>query len=764
MSLSTVPLQVNLNSCDREPIHIPSAIQPHGVLLVFDWPEATILQASANASRLLASDTAAAGDGSVAGKSLADLLQPSALTKIGLLLQGDSVDDHSHFLQEMEVLGSPARWAGTVHRSNGVCVLELQPADSEPQTRAATSAAVRRSITELDTCRTLARFCQAAAEHFRSLTGFDRTMIYKFLPDGSGVVIGESRRSDLSPYLGLRYPASDIPVQARQLYVRNPFRLTADVDAAPVPVLPAVNPRTNQPLDMSLCALRATSPVHLEYLRNMGVAASLSFSILHDGELWGLVACHHMTARTIPQDERIAGEILARLVSLQVGLQEASEYKQYIARLADTRTALSDRLRRNGDFVAALMTEEPNLLTGISASGVALCTGTRILTLGHTPDQDQLKHLCSWVHSLPWQAIWSTNHLSSEYEPASQFVDTASGLLLLRLAENSPEAVLWFRPEVVEHVNWAGDPNKAVESNGTQGSVRLHPRRSFQLWREEVRAKSAPWQASELEFAADLRDSMSAALLQHRSAEINRLNKELVRSNRELEQFASVASHDLQEPLRTVATYTQLLLRRSELKNDANAHSMGEFIVDAVRRMSSLITNLLHFAQAGRVQTHPIPVHSTRAVRNAMEGLQSLIEENGGTIELGELPTVCAHEEQLARVFQNLISNAMKYRRPDVPPVVSVTAERLGTQWQFQVRDNGSGFDPRHEESIFESFSRLHSQEVSGTGLGLAICRKIVESFGGRIWATSELNAGSTFYLTLPGAESSSRQVKSGSR
>jgi PAS domain S-box-containing protein len=233
-------------------------------------------------------------------------------------------------------------------------------------------------------------------------------------------------------------------------------------------------------------------------------------------------------------------------------------------------------------------------------------------------------------------------------------------------------------------------------------------------------------------------------------AQLQATAAELARSNAELEQFAYVASHDLQEPLRMVASYTQLLKRRYAGRLDQDADEFIEFAVDGARRMQELISDLLAYSRAGTRAHELEPVETGPLVDAIVGDLAMALAESGGTITRGELPTVEADRTQLRQLFQNLLSNAIKFHGQR-PPDVRVTAERLGDAWRFAVRDNGIGIEPQYLERIFVVFQRLHTHtEYPGTGIGLAICKKIVERHGGRIWAESEPGRGTTVRFALP--------------
>lgn len=288
------PLAADLSSCESEPIHLLGGVEPNGVMLVVSEPDHAILQVSSNSRLILGVEPE-----NLIGMSLADVISPDDIER---LVSGPSEEGKRRYVSGMQTTCGETRFDALVHRHRGLLIIECEPG-SAAQTDI-DGTAILESLTEalaaLEGPLSLEDLCHMVAARVRRLTGYDRIMVYRFLQDDSGSVISEDRREDLIPYLGLRYPASDIPAQARRLYLINTLRLTADVAARKAVLVPAANPITGAALDMTFCVLRAMSPVHIEYLKNMGVAASMSISILKDGRLWGLIACHHGQAKLVP--------------------------------------------------------------------------------------------------------------------------------------------------------------------------------------------------------------------------------------------------------------------------------------------------------------------------------------------------------------------------------------------------------------------------------------------------------------------------------
>ncbi len=316
-----------------------------------------------------------------------------------------------------------------------------------------------------------------AVAEIRALSGFDRVMAYRFHDDGHGEVVEEAKAHDLEPYRGHHYPASDIPAQARRLYVLNWLRIIPDVAYVPVPLVPALSPSTGQPLDLSLATLRSVSPVHVEYLRNMGVRASMSISLVRGEELWGLFACHHREPRHVPFVVRSACELIGRLVSLQAAALAEIEAASHRRALRDVEATLVEVLRNDPrGWPEGLASRSTELLRIVNATGAAICDGEKVRCIGATPRESDIRGIVAWLSGREAPAF-ETQALSRCYTPAREFSGVASGLLAITIPKPAPSTVLWFRHEVPKTVTWSGDPSKPVES--TPDGDRIHPRRSF---------------------------------------------------------------------------------------------------------------------------------------------------------------------------------------------------------------------------------------------------------------------------------------------
>ena len=580
------------------------------------------------------------------------------------------------------------------------------------------------------------------------MTEFDRVMLYKFADDGHGSVIAEEKIDTLEPYLGLHYPESDIPRPARQLFLENSIRVIPDTNfQSSAELFPKINPVSGKPIDLTNSILRSAAPCHIDYLHNMGVGASLTISLIKDNKLWGLIACHHQAPKFVSYELRKACEFLGRIIFSEISGKEETEDYDYQINLKQVQSSLVEYMSQEDNFIDGLVRNQLNLLDLTNAEGAAVYFGGKYTLIGNTPTEEELNFLVEWLKNNVKDEVFSTDSLPSMYPDAISFKNVASGLLAIPISKQN--YVLWFRPEIIQTVNWGGNPHQAFSVDQSEGNVRLSPRKSFDLWKEIVQLTSLPWQNVEIKAALELRKSIINIVLRQ-ADELAQLAQNLQRSNAELKKFAYVASHDLQEPLNQVANYVQLLEMRYVPELDVDGKEFIGYIVEGVSLMQTLIDDVLAYSKVDTLGTAFQVTSVGTALNRVLKNLHQRITETGTIITYDPLPAVMANETQLIQLFLNLIGNAIKFHSSQ-PPKIHVGAKRLEDEWLFSIKDNGIGIDPQFGDRIFIIFQRLHTRdEYSGTGMGLAICKKIIECHGGRIWVESQDGQGATFYFTIP--------------
>ncbi|MBN3898273.1 MAG: GAF domain-containing protein [Nostoc sp. NOS(2021)] len=741
---------IDLTNCDREPIHTPSLIQPHGVLLVLQDPTLEIIQVSSNTQEVIGRQHE-----KLLGKPLSDLLDVKQIKLIQQCLTED-FESINPLNLSIKHLNKSIYFDGILHRLDNIIILELEQKKAKGKTGFFDFyQQVKGTITRIQKAPTLLEMCQIVVKEVRQITGFDRVMVYRFDREGAGSVIAEDTNQE-TPYLDLHYPPSDIPKQARQLYTLNWLRLIPDASYQPVALIPANNPLTNQPLDLSLSVLRSVSPIHQEYLQNMGAIASMSISLIHEQKLWGLIACHHSSPKYVSYNIRTMCEFIGQVMSVELANKEASEDIDYKRQLKSLQTQFVEALSQAEYFLDGMIQLKSQLLNLVSATGAVICSGDQCIRVGKTPSESEVHALLDWIKPHLYHNLFETRSLTKNYPAAESFKAIASGVLALEISRVHHNYILWFRPEVIQTVNWGGNPHKPVEVV-SDGSFRMSPRKSFELWQETVQGSALPWKSCEVEAVTELR-SLIVGVVLRQADKLALMNFELQRSNEELDSFAYVASHDLKEPLRGIHNYANFLMEDYAEVLDDDGVGKLQTMVRLTQRMEDLINSLLHFSRLGRAQLIRQPVNLNELVPQVITTLTITRPQSEVEFRIPQpFKSVQCDRSQINELFTNLISNAIKYN--DKPEkwveigFIEGNGERkvAPNSLTFYVRDNGIGIPQEHLDKIFQIFRRLHGRDEfgGGTGVGLTIARKIVERHGGRIWVESIPTQGSTFYFTL---------------
>ncbi|WP_417309529.1 HWE histidine kinase domain-containing protein [Devosia sp.] len=495
---------VDLTNCDREPIHIPGSIQPHGALLAFDASFEQALRHSENANELLGIE------GEINGASAQTLLGRDLVHDLRNALAGSGGEASRPALLFSQKLPSGRLFDIAVHLHKGSVIVEFEPADSNDRPL----QLARSLIGRISRIHSLEPLLKHTARLIRGALGYDRVMVYQFEADGAGKVVSEVKRHDLESFYGQYFPATDIPQQARALYLRNTIRIISSSDYRAIPLVPQLD-LSGEPLDLSHAHLRSVSPIHLEYLRNMGVGASMSISIIVDGELWGLVACHHYSPKTLPMGLRVAAEMFGQFLSLHLSalrqtqkLNTSQRVRAYLDRVLTMASQLTigELLHDNLADLGLLL---PNDGFGIYVDGE--WTGH-----GSTPDAGDIAELANFVSTVADGRIWATHKLTSQMPEAERYHERVSGLMAVPLSQTPRDYLFYFRKEMVQTLEWAGNPDKSY-TTGPLGD-RLTPRKSFAIWKETVRRQAQPWTEGDREIAEATRASLIEVVLRHNEA------------------------------------------------------------------------------------------------------------------------------------------------------------------------------------------------------------------------------------------------------
>lgn len=731
----------DLTNCDKEPIHIPGKIQSHGFLIATD-AAFSITYCSENVSNYLPV---------TANEILGQYL--------GRLEQYIIKADHPDFLAQLIRLGNTPQgyepnnpylikigeqlFNLIVGKSGNYYMLEFEPEFSD--LKSDLQRVIGSSLSEMLADKNLSQLLFKTAQQVKRIIGYDRVMIYKFHEDGHGEVVAEAKNEALENWLGLHYPASDIPKQARELYKVNLIRLISDVNQEPAPIL-TISDHDTDPLDLTNSVLRAVSPIHIQYLKNMGVASSFSISLLSDGELWGLIACHNYTPRFINYKDREAAKLVGQVLSSALSFRQHEDNQHKSTRLKDSVDTLSRHLSRNNNVEESLLSHEITLKDAVDAAGAALIYDNQLNITGNSPDEAFVLNLVKWLNTHMEGDIFSTNSLPGVYEPARLVKDKACGLLACRLSKDLREYMLWFRPEVIATVKWAGNPEKPAIADGN-GLMQISPRTSFEVWSQQVQDTSLSWSKQDIRSALLLKDEVNYTI-SRKANELRKLNEKLREAYEELDAFSYTISHDLKNPLTTIKSYSQLLNGKFNL--EPKAQYMVERILSGAEKMQEMIHEVLNYSKVGQSKISATPIDMDQMLHDLKHDLLVASDNPELRIEIGDTPDINGDNTMVFQVFSNLLSNAVKYSKKSESPFVTVKGEQKPSFVQYSITDNGIGIQPHEQDRIFGLFSRSDEvRDYEGSGVGLAIVKKILEKHQGRIWVESAPGQGSTFNVTF---------------
>lgn len=733
-----------LQNCDDEPIHIPGSIQPHGCLLAFRLSDRTLCSWSANAADWISVEVASGVplDHCVPGLPPAFIEEiahgPNGVVKpLRLPPSDDARATHA-----------------AVHRIDGVLVVELEDTPhSSGELLGSLPLLLNQANQRLQTTPTYDGLFDAIADQVRTISGYDRVMVYRFLTGGHGSVVGESVAEGFGSFRGLHYPATDIPKQARRLYKLNTVRSIADIEATPSPLTPELNPVTQRPIDLSFSHFRAVSPVHVEYLHNMGVRASMSISILLDGELWGLVACHHYEPRYLTFEQRAACEVLGVMAGAYLTTGMQSERNREAARRRKAFMQSMRRMAAGESFVGAILDEAPAMIAALAADGAAVLLRGGVKLFGEAPEENAISQLRDdFGPNTP--DVSAVESIIDAHSPSlAEACRPSCGYLWLPIGAQEIDGIGFFRSEYAEQVLWAGDPSTAKRE--VAGQTRLSPRLSFESWKETVRDRCREWSPIDLEMAEEVRLGL-VELLGRRAAELTRVNEELAKLNADLDSFAYAASHDLREPLRGLGQNIYLMKEHLGDSIDPQVKRRCDAIDRLLARMDELIGGILRLSRAGRGDLEFETFSLETVVREAITMIPGA-SADGVSIAVTDA-TLYADYLCVRELLSNLISNALKYNDKEqtvitigaaAPDQVPAGATLAGQS--YYVSDNGIGIPNDQTSAVFEIFRRLHAKEAfgGGSGAGLAIVRKIAQRHGGDAWLTSAEGEGATVWFNL---------------
>lgn len=735
-------IEYDLTNCENEPIHLIRLVQAHTCLIACNLTDFSIIQVSDNTSEIIGYSPT-----TLLSSSLSDLLPQEIIALIKEEIGKEENFKKSNPIRTSIFHQNPSIYHHLIIHINpdGILIVEVEPIDSQV-IKADFQYTLSDAIQRIQKASYEGLFDRMAQE-VKKITGFDRVMVYRFNDQEDGEVIAEAKEDFVHPYLGLRYPASDIPPQARKLYLKNETRILSDVRASSAQIIPVLAENTTKPLDLTYSVTRGLSPIHLEYLKNMEVQATMSISIILDGRLWGLIACHHYTPKFLDYSIRFTCRFMAQIFSGHLALESANLFRTSVLKTNIIRARLFENMSADYKIFEGLTTQEETVMNLLDCAGAVVITEHQTSFLGVTPSEKQIQQLCDWLDERTDLPVFETNSLATIYEPAKEFKDKAAGILAIKFALNPNEFVIWFRPEMVQEVYWGGNPKKAVSKNGE----RISPRKSFRKWKEIVTGTSRPWKKYEIDAAIALRNDIREFIMQ-KINEIRQLNKQMEAAYEELETFSYSVSHDLRSPLRNIDGFAQILKEDYGDKMDEWGTEILNTIMESTRRMNTLISDILNFSRLGRKSMTFQSIETRDLVDNALKEVLTNGQVNSVEVKITDsLPKLWGDKSLLQQLFINLLSNAVKYSQKKSKPVIEIDSKQTEDFTFIKIKDNGIGLDMKYASKIFGVFNRLVGEdEYAGTGIGLAIVHRIISRHEGEVSVDSKLGEETTFWVKLP--------------
>ena len=748
VSLQQDQLFLDSDKCAQEPVHIIGQIQSYGVLFALSEPDLLVRQVSANVEVLLGMTPEF-----VLGRSFEVVLGSAQFEAFECqIMSGDTLTANPLC---MRVGGNPQEMHCITHRQDSVLIAELEPLQGahalEPLD---VGAHICLPFSLMEQASDILELSQRTTREIQRLSGFDRVMVYSFDEDWNGEVIAEAAAPATASYLGLRFPANDIPVQVRELFLLNRLRTIADVAATPAPIVPAIGPLTERALDLTRSVLRSPAAVHVQYLRNMNVQSSMTVSIIVRQKLWGMIACHGASPHRVGPSTRSVCDLIGQIFGSQVALRMDNSALQSRLASRDLLNQYMAAMEESEGIAGTETSRSPWLLELLGADGLLSRIDGRLSSQGNIVEEELLVPVISKLRTLALRGIASSSMLQILDSGAARYASQVSGALYIGLTEESGDYLLLTRRELVETVNWAGDPNGKVTADD-QG--RLLPRTSFAALQEIVHGRSRRWSELELENASVLREQ----LLRLRATQKSRQAKDEAKqaaeeANHAKSRFLANMSHEIRTPMNGVIGMLELMVETDLTSEQRRYATVAQ---RSGRTLLKLIDDILDLSkiEAGKIVLEHrsfSPLSTIDDVVAPLLGLttaKSLHIHSHVSADVPQLLIGDAH--RLRQVLTNLAANAIKFTERGEVALAATLESRADSKVtvRFTVTDSGIGIPPPQLNALFSPFVQADSsttRKYGGTGLGLAICKELVGMMGGQIGVESREGQGSTFWFT----------------
>lgn len=727
---------MNFVECHEEPIHIPGYIQSFGYLIGIDAESRSITFFSKNIEEIFTVEDAE----QLFGKRITDF--PESFKSI---IESDiytSLDkftrrDNETYFDKIFISGKEYHFS--VFKSKNNIFLEFEKVINNPNKR------ISNKYDNFYVIDDEQEIWEQLLNTLEKIVNYDRMIVYKFMMDGSGKVIAENRKENIESYLGLHYPESDIPRQARELYLKKRKRIFSNVYSEPVPIFSKLEGN----IDLTYSGSRAMSPIHAQYIKNSGSASSFSVSIIIDDHLWGLVTCQNTEPKHIDLEDRVQAGIFTALASNAFSSFRSKKELEYRLSLNDRTTRLKEEFIKYNYVFDALVENKNKIKNFPEADGLAIISDDHVVTEGVTPDRRVIDKIIKWAHENVEENIYLSRNFLGKYGESLGLDTSSAGIIIFFVEKEKNEILIWFRKEFDEHINWAGNPEKKIDVVAKDGQEMqmVSPRTSFHLFTENIKGCSKRWNSKNIAAVQAVRDVILETSHKNYTA-IKKLNDELKKVNEELDSFSYTISHDLGTPLTVMKLNAQMLLKSITDTSEKSRNKINS-IIDEIDSMAAMMHDVLQLSRAKYSEIELERLNTAQTIEKIVENAKITFNSAKSEVVIKDCPDVLADKTLLHQVFLNIINNAIKYSSQQELPKVEISGTEKGDHVIYRISDNGIGIPKDQQHKMFKIFNRMdNAKKFKGNGVGLSIVHRIMKRIGGNVEYESD-NNGTCFILTF---------------
>ena len=726
---------MNFVECHEEPIHIPGYIQSFGYLIGIDAVSHSITFFSSNIADIFRIENAEM----LFDRRLVDLpeiFRPVIESDIYVLLQDFTRRENETHFDKVFISGK--EYHCSVFRNGENIFFEFEAVLDNPNKR------ISNKYDNFYVIDNEQELWDQLLSTLSKIVNYDRMMVYKFMMDGSGKVIAERKTGNMESYLGLHYPESDIPKQARELYLKKRKRIFSNVYSETVPLLS----RTQEHIDLTYAASRGMSPIHGQYIKNSGASSSFSVSIIIDDHLWGLVTCQNSEPKHIDLEDRVQAGIFTALASNAYSSFKSKNELNYRLELNEKSSQLKAEFLKHNHLFDSLIDNKTEIRNLPEADGLAITSEGETVTSGTVPDRRTIENIADWALENTEGSMYVNRSFLKDHGHHLELDGNAAGIIIYFIERNKREMLIWFRKEFDEHINWAGNPEKNIgvfTQNGEERQM-VSPRTSFHIFTENIKGNSKRWNSRDVIAVKAVRDVILETSHKQYNA-IKELNNQLRKVNEELDSFSYTISHDLGTPLTVMKLNAQMLLSNFE-KTEKNKNKLNS-IIEEIDNMAEMMHDVLQLSRAKHSEIQLESLQPARTIEKISENAKITFDSPNSEIIIGECPDVLADKTMLHQVFLNIINNAVKYSSHKDHPKVEIGGTEDEQTVVYRISDNGIGIPEEEKHKMFKIFNRMdNAKKFKGNGVGLSIVHRIMNRIGGNIDYKSN-KEGTSFILTF---------------